>query len=140
MLKRHSVSTEYGGERSILFAFQSLKNMLRLFFYHLRRSTRGSSERQQNLSSSLFRVSVDDDLRAFNFFSSTFCTADVASDDKSSNRRVTGSRVYIIRIFDFWDQLNISGGRAAIVFITMLIFLQRLCTAEARLTARHASN
>ena len=91
MLKRRSLSTEDGGEHSILFAvFPSSEIMLRLFFHHLRRSTsRGSSERQQNLSCSLIRVRVDDDLRTFFFFEvcfSPFFTADVASDDKSSRQ------------------------------------------------------
>ena len=47
------------------------------------------SARQQNLSRSLSRVGVDDDLREVFIFEvcfSTFCTADVASDDKSSKQ------------------------------------------------------
>ena len=56
------------------------------------------------------------------------------------NRRVTRSRVYIIQIFNLWDQFNISRGRAAIVFIALLIYLQRVGTAEASLTVRQAIN
>ena len=52
-----------------------------------------------------------------------------------SRRRVIGSRVYIIRIFDFWDKFNINGGRAAIVLIALLISMQRLGTAEAKCAA-----
>ena len=40
----------------------------------------------------------------------------------------------------FSNQFEISEGRAANVFIALLICLQRLGTAEARLTARHVSN
>ena len=68
MLKRHSLSTEDGGEHSILFVtFPSLEIILRLILHHLKGSTsRGSSGRQQHLSSSLFsQCSVDDDFRAF---------------------------------------------------------------------------
>ena len=91
MLKRRSLSTEDGGEHSIFFSpFPSSEIMLRLVFHHLKGFTsRGSSGRRRNLFSSLFRVSVDDDLRAFFFFEacfSTLCTADVTSDDKSSKQ------------------------------------------------------
>ena len=118
MLKSRSLSTENGGEHNILFATLSCSgNMLRWVFHHLRGSTSfGSSGRQQiypvHFSESVF---VNDDLRAFFFFEvcfSLFVTAD-ASDDKSRvevvhvNRRVTASRVYIIQIFDLWDQSGI---------------------------------
>ena len=84
-----------------------------------------SSGSQQNLSSSPFRVNVDDDLWAFFFFEvlkKKIFTVDIASEDRSSkqesvvhvNRRVTGSRVYIIRIFDLCGQFNISGGKASL--------------------------
>ena len=91
MLKGRSLSTDDVREHSILFAtFPISEIMLRLIFHHLRGSTsHDSSGRQKNLSNSLFRVNVDDDLRAFFFFEvcfSTFCTADVSSDDKSSKQ------------------------------------------------------
>ena len=46
------------------------------------------------------------------------------------NRRVSGYRVYSIRIFDLCHQFNIIGGRAAIVFIAFLIFLHNCDKAD----------
>ena len=94
MLKRRSLSTEDGGEHSILFVtFPSSEIMLRLVFYQLRGSTsRGLSGRQQNLSCSPIRVSVDDDLRTFLFLEvrfSTFYTGDVATNHQSKSHSRT---------------------------------------------------
>ena len=94
MLKRRSLSTEDGGEHSILFVtFPSSEIMLRLVFYQLRGSTsRCLSGRQQNLSCSPIRVSVDDDLRTFLFLEvrfSTFYTGDVATNHQSKSHSRT---------------------------------------------------
>ena len=108
-------------------SFQVRKNMLRLVFHYLMGSTyRGSSWRYENLPSvdgwspSIFLfLSV--------FFYILYCCCIWWQITKArvkfvhANRRVTGYRVYVIQIFDLWDHFNISGGRAAIVFIALLI-------------------
>ena len=82
-----------------------------------------------------------DDLRAFFFFDvcfSTFCTADVASDKKSSKQE---SKSYVLKDasldpgfitfgFSTSGTSSISVEAAAIVFIALLIFLPKLSTAE----------
>ena len=151
MPKRLSLSTEDGGEHSILIAtFPSLEKMLRLVVHHLRGSTSRRSSGKSNICPVHFSefVLMVDDLRAFFPFWSLFfyflhgwCCIwwqiiKARVKIVHVNRRVTRSRVYVIRIFDFWDQFNISGGRAAIVFIAMLTFFAKTRHIRARLTAR----
>ena len=150
MLKTRSLSTDDGGEHSILFATFPSSEYAAISFPPLTGiHFSWSSGRRQHSSSSLFRVRVDNDLQAFLslFFSvmHRWCCIwwrIIAARVRGVcvSRRVTASRAYIIRISDLRNQFNISGGRAAVVFIALLISLQRLGTAEARLTVRHASN
>ena len=148
MLKRRSF---YWGWYTILFrTFPSSWNKLRYFFHHLRGSTsRGRVEDCKtclvHFSESMLMIISE------HFYFSKLVLLHFAllllhlmtnlqrKNQVHVNRRVTGSRVYIL-IFDLWDQLNIRGGRAAIVFIALLISLPRLSTAHAGLTVLHASN
>ena len=151
MLKRCSLSTEDGRERIILFAtFPSSWNMLQLVFHHLKESTSPGWVEDSKICPVHFSVSADD-LRPFLFFEVcfyTFCT-DVCIwwqiikarvKVVHVNRRVTGSRVYIIRIYDLWDQLNISGDRAAICLHSFVYLFAKTRHSRARLTVRHAFN